>query len=274
MNLETLLLAFFSGAMGAMIGGTATFVITGFIGLIVLIISHCGGDVTLLNNEVLNLIFMPCVCFNGATAGMAFSANRRNHKLNGADGNRSLYFTGDYRVLLVSGVFGLVGYLVYYLLTCLKLSADIGAFTVLSVNFLIRFLFGTGKIMKKPEVPLLRKATMDFWIFQILFALIIGVVSGYFILKTGLITIGFSMSALSLIFAFSNPEFPVTHHITMVVGYAILMINSLLIAVIFGVISQIIFIVFTNYFNVDLDTHVDGPAASIGLCSLVLISLF
>ena len=70
MNLETLLLAFFSGAMGAMIGGTATFVITGFIGLIVLIISHCGGDVTLLNNEVLNLIFMPCVCFNGATAGI------------------------------------------------------------------------------------------------------------------------------------------------------------------------------------------------------------
>ena len=77
-----------------------------------------------------------------------------------------------------------------------------------------------------------------------------------------------------MIFAFSNPEFLATHHITLVAGYAMMVTNSYLISMIFAILSQVIFIAFTNYFNTDLDTHVDGPAVAIASLSLILFTLF
>ena len=63
------LIAFVSGSLGTMIGGTASFVITGLVGLIVIILDGLGANTHLLTNQVLNLLFMPCVCFNGAVFG-------------------------------------------------------------------------------------------------------------------------------------------------------------------------------------------------------------
>lgn len=50
--------------------------------------------------------------------------------------------------------------------------------------------------------------------------------------------------------------------------------NSLAISTIFGVLAQLFFIVFNTYFNTDLDSHVDAPAASIALFSLLIFTLF
>ena len=77
-----------------------------------------------------------------------------------------------------------------------------------------------------------------------------------------------------MLFAFSHPEFPATHHITLVAGYAMMQTNNYVISVIFAILSQVIFIAFTNYFNTDLDTHVDGPAVAIASLSLILFTLF
>ena len=52
----------------------------------------------------------------------------------------------------------------------------------------------------------------------------------YFAKETGLYTIGFSISALTLIFALSDPAFPATHHTTLVVGYAMAQTGNILIA--------------------------------------------
>lgn len=267
-------LAFLSGAMGAMIGGTASFVVTGFVGILVILIDAVGGNSLLLNEQVLNFFFMPCICFNGATAAMAFAANWCHHPMNGADGNRSLYFTGDPWVILVGGLFGMVGYGFYTLFDYLNVPIDIGALVVIIVNSLIRFLFGTHKYIHHPEQPLFRKATRHFWVFQCLFAIIISLSVAYFVDLTDVTSIGFSISALSLIFAFSHPEFPASHHISIIAGYAMVATGSFVISAFFGILSQIIFIVFTNYFNTDLDTHVDGPAAAIAPLSFIIFTLF
>ena len=66
----------------------------------------------------------------------------------------------------------------------------------------------------------------------------------YFAKETGLYTIGFSISALTLIFALSDPAFPATHHTTLVVGYAMAQTGNILIAVIFGVIAHFIGLIF------------------------------
>lgn len=267
------ILSFLSGATGAMLGGTASFVVTGLVGVLVVLIQVCGSDATLLNNEVLGLFFMPCICFSGAAAGMAFASNIRKHPLNGADGNRSLFFTGDPFVLIVSGIFGMLGYGLYRVFTTLNVPTDCGALVVLSLNMLARVLFGTKKFVNKPKQPLFRRATLQFWIFQIMFSGIIAMSTAYFINIIQVPSLGFSISALSLIFAFSHPEFPATHHITLIAGLSIVLTQSYLLSIILGIVAQIIFIVFTNYFNTDLDSHVDGPAAAIAPLTCIIMMI-
>lgn len=98
----------------------------------------------------------------------------------------------------------------------------------------------------------------------------------YFAKETGLYTIGFSISALSLIFALNDSAFPATHHTTLVAGYAIAQTGNILIAVaiVFGVIAHFIGLLFGMVFNTDCGTHVDPPAVAIAICSLILFTLF
>lgn len=153
---------------------------------------------------------------------------------NGADGNRTLYFTGDPWVLLIGGLFGIVGYLFYRVFVYFNLPLDIGALVVTMVNILIRFLFGTKKYIHHLEHPLFSRRYLSFWMFQFIFAGAVGLVAGYAMMAT----------------------------------------NSYLISMIFAILSQVIFIAFTNYFNTDLDTHVDGPTVAIASLSLILFTLF
>ncbi|OUP78838.1 hypothetical protein B5F09_01400 [Erysipelatoclostridium sp. An173] len=268
------LIAFVSGSLGTMIGGTASFVITGLVGLIVIILDGLGANTHLLTNQVLNLLFMPCVCFNGAVAGLAYAANVKHYDINGADGNRSLYFTGDPLVLIIGGIFGLLGYGLFSLFTYWNFPIDIGALVVLSLNMLIRVLFGTNKYIHHPSQPLFSYKQANYWCFQIIFAAVLSLITAYFVGITGVASLGFSLSALSLVFAFSTPDFPATHHTTLIAGYAMVATNSLAISTIFGVLAQLFFIVFNTYFNTDLDSHVDAPAASIALFSLLIFTLF
>lgn len=76
----------------------------------------------------------------------------------------------------------------------------------------------------------------------------------YFAKATGLYTIGFSISTLSLIFALNDPAFPATHHTTLVAGYAIAQTGNILIAVAFGVmrIVSIYYLVWNSILTVVL----------------------
>ena len=54
-------LTFFAGILGTFIGGTQTFICTGFIGIVVAIVQACGGDVSFLEPYILNGLFLPCI---------------------------------------------------------------------------------------------------------------------------------------------------------------------------------------------------------------------
>ena len=96
----------------------------------------------------------------------------------------------------------------------------------------------------------------------------------YFAKETGLYTIGFSISALTLIFALSDPDFPATHHTTLVVGYAMAQTGNVIIAVIFGIIAHFIGLIFGMVFNTDCGLYTDSPTVSIATCSFILFTLF
>lgn len=52
MNL--IVFAFLSGILGAMIGGTASFVVTGIVGIFTILLSSLQVDISLINDQVLH----------------------------------------------------------------------------------------------------------------------------------------------------------------------------------------------------------------------------
>lgn len=271
-NFMTACIAFFAGMLGTVIGGTQTFIITGFVGILVFCLQAAGVETTFLNDTVLNTVFLPCIIFNGAGLATAYAA--LHHPIRGVDTGRSLAFTADPKVLLAGGLGGLGGYLVYAFENYLSLPVDTGAVSVLTIGLIGRLLFNQEQSYNQLGINFLKKPQIKFWSFQILMTIAVSFICAYLIKETGLYTIGFSISAMSLIFALNDPAFPATHHITIVVGYAIMQTGNILLAVIFGIISQIIFIIFGMIFNTDCGTHIDPPAVPIALLSFILFVFF
>ena len=58
-SLLSIILAFFAGILGALIGGTQTFICTGFVGLLIFLLEHVGVDTTFFKMKFyqINLFF-------------------------------------------------------------------------------------------------------------------------------------------------------------------------------------------------------------------------
>ena len=90
-SLSSIILAFFVGILGTLIGGTQTFICTGFVGLLVIVFNHGGIDTTFLNEVISNNLFLPCIIFNAAGLETAYAGTK--HDIRGVETSRSLAFT-------------------------------------------------------------------------------------------------------------------------------------------------------------------------------------
>lgn len=329
--MEMIILAFFAGCLGALIGGTQCFVIYGFLGLVATVVEACGVDMSFLDAYLLQLFFLPAIFFSAAVPATAFAAMRSNARLEkrkkrfnkvheqiaitgsnapitrvteqilgyvlrssndsikGCEVARSLAFTRDPFVIIVGGIGGIVGYLFFSIAGILGLPLDAGAFSVVVSAVFYRLIFvwldkendrasgrvptkvnGYNGFMSPNAMESLEMLTPDEWCYEVLFAIIVSVPTAYFVDVSGFVSIAFYISAALLLFQFVEPSFPVSHHVTMVSGYAIIYTGNLVLAVIFGVIAQLIFIVFSLLFNSNAKTHIDPPAVAILICSLVI----
>lgn len=271
-SLLSLILSFFAGILGTLIGGTQTFICTGFVGIVIVIMAQCGVDTTFINEYVANILFLPCIIFNGAGFATAYAS--QNHAIRGVETSRSLAFCQDYKVLLAGGFAGVLGYVIFAFENYYAFPLDTGAVSVILVGVLGRLLYNKENTYNKDNVAFLKKADLPFWIYKILLGLAVSIVMAFFAKETGLYTLGFSISALSLIFALSDPAFPATHHTTLVTGYAMMQTGNMVIAVIFGLMAHLIGLIFGMIFNSDCGTHVDPPAVAIALLSFILFVFF
>ena len=262
---------FLAGVLGTLLGGTQTFICTGAIGLIVSALSLLGYHVPFLNDVILNVLFLPCVIFNGAGVASAYAA--KYHDIRGVNTDRSLLFTKDYRVFLCGGIFGLAGYLLFVLFSSLNVPLDIGALVVVIVGVVGRLLFNQEQWINKKAFTPSRNAMINLLSFQLVLSIGVSLLTILCVKLTGITAIGFYISAFSLIFVFKYPQFPATHHISMVVGYAFVQTGDILLSVIFGVLAHLVFTVFGMVFNVDCGTHIDPPAVAIGTFSLIIFTI-
>lgn len=121
--------------LGACVGALPVFILTGVIAIAGGIATLAGATDLSVGSIAFGSILGPHIAFAGGVAAAAFAANKRNKLDNGADILASLNGLGDYWVLIVGGLFGVLGFVIHYIYAAvLKVPTDTPGITV----FLIR----------------------------------------------------------------------------------------------------------------------------------------
>jgi hypothetical protein len=275
---STALLAFFVGIVGCIFGGTQTFIVTGFVGLFIYALQAVGISNAFLSETLMNTVFLPAIIFNAASVSTAYAA--KHYDIEGWDVNHSLLFTHDPIVSLMGGLGGVIGYIVFAFARGIGLPADQGSFSVILVGVLTRLLLGNGHWVNPNATAYYKKEGVRYWIFQLVNALGICGLTAMVLeqMDPAFYNIVFNISAaLILLSGFDQQRrtYPTTHHETLVVAYAMAATGgNVVLSMVFGLISNLIYLLFARYFNENCDTHIDPPAAAIEICSLILFTCF
>ena len=274
----TALLAFLLGIVGAIFGGTQVFIVTGFAGIIIYTLMAAGVESLFLTETLLNTVFLPAVIFNAASVSTAFAA-KRGYDVEGWDVTHSLLFTHDPLVMLSAGFGGLAGYAIFAVARTLGVPADQGSCSVILIGVFTRLLLGNGHWVNPNATAYYQKEGVNYWLFQLINAVGICGVTAIVLsnVDPAYYGIGFSISAaLILLSAFDTQHktYPTTHHETLVVGYAMAATGgNVVVSILFGMLSNLIYLLFARYCNENCDTHIDPPAVAIAACSLILWTL-
>lgn len=278
LSLEICAFAFLMGIVGAIIGGTQAFIAVGFGGIVVFALKAAGVESAFLTDVLMGRVLLPCIIFNAASVAGAYAA-RKGYDIKGWDVTHSLIFTHDPVVMLVAGVGGLLGYLVYAAALALGIPADAGALSTIVIAVATRALLGQGHWMNHDATAYYKKQGPRYWVFQAINAVAVCGVTALLLVQVdpAYYSIGLYVSALLMLLQTMDRDsltYPTTHHETLVVGYALAATGNPVAAVLFGMLSNLIYLLFARYFNEGCDTHVDPPSVAILACSLLLNVLF
>lgn len=262
--------AFGGGLFGALVGALPAFIMVGIIGLAGL--TAGAGAVDLVGNVAFGSFFGPHIAFAGGVAATAYAHNKNKIE---SGGNILLPMAklNDHMTLIVGGIFGVLGFLINHIYNIvLEIPTDTIAMTVFTSGMIARILFGkTGLLGKKcTDGNRVFVPTKESGVFLITMGLGAGIISSYYAVTTGLVVLGFLVSATTLIFTQMGHPVPGTHHITLVSASAAVASGSILIGALFGILSALLGDLIGNIFNSFCDSHIDPPAGTIFLLSFVI----
>ncbi|MBS4534534.1 hypothetical protein GOQ29_02780 [Clostridium sp. D2Q-14] len=278
MNIQLIFAAFGGGILGAALGALPAFIFTGFIGLIGISVIAAGGSATILNDITFGTLLGPHIAFAGGVAATAFAANKRNHLETGLDITAALNKYGDPMILVIGGLFGIIGFILNSVFVNMNIPTDTVALTVFTSGLIARILFGEINIFRKFKNVNRKEKNITLESSVILRDAIIGLglglVISYLIILTEITTLGFCISAASLIFVQMGFEIPTTHHITMVAGYAAMATGNMFIGALAAVIASLLGTLIGGTINIDSNTYIDPPATTIFICSFLIFIIF
>lgn len=271
--------SFCVGILGAMFGGVQTFICTGFAGVIVYTLKAAGVEPTLLGDSVLNTLLLPAIIFNGSAVATALAARKYPDKVKGWDITRSLIFLHDTGIMLVGGLGGTVGYLLFSLFSYVGLPTDAGALSIIVCGVVTRLTLSTGRKWNPDAATYYREEGWQYWVFQTVNCLAVAAVFAFILQQAGpeFYGAGFSVSALMLIFSYAGDgqKVPTTHQITSVVGTVLALTGgNIALSVVFALIANHVYLVFAKYLNEDCSTHIDPPAVGIIVGTLLANLIF
>ncbi len=271
MNLDpsVLMAVFGGGVFGAAIGALPAFIFTGFLVLVGAAVSIASGNPAVLDSVAFGPYFGPNVSFAAGVAAAAYAA-RVGLVPAGNDLTVALHKTKSFAVLLIGGVFGVVGQLITSVLNLAKFPSDNIAVTVVLSGCLARLMFGKTGLLGKSDKPKRLGPAGDSLAMNLLFSAAIGFLSAYAGKITGVTALGFGISAASLIFAQTGSAVPATHHITLCAAVAAAAFGNLWMGALFGALGFLVGDFGGNLLNQNVDTHIDPPAFAIGILTLIV----
>lgn len=298
MSIINLIAAFGGGAFAASIGALPAFIMTGVFAVVGAVAGMCGaGDASniLVNYFAFGSFFGPHIAFAGGVAAAAY-AKKKGVSENGADIATACAGFNAPDVLIVGGVFGVIGFLFKELVVMNlfagtispRLVTDAPGITVFCSAILVRLVFG-GKLRTGDKVASQGGAFGNTIVIGICYSL---VVAGVYFAGLEVVPIEtfsglyhvliFGMAAVGLIFAEIGQPFFGCHHIVIIAAEtAVQCYNNtgnvwmaLIMAIIFGTISAVICDVETNLINSGTDSHIDGPACAIFIMTFVVNACF
>ncbi len=308
MDIFGLIAAFGGGIFGAALGAVPAFIMTGVIATIGAIAAMAGvaGGAVAVNSIAFGSFFGPHVAFGGGVAAAAFAANKKAKLASGTDVVSPLNGLADASVILVGGVFGVIGFLINYLYSgVLALPTDTVAMTVATSGIIVRLAFGSKGLLGKYEGNGPRQ-----WIngkalaYNVLFGLGLGLLVGGIgatlattglagfkglegveldpALATNFPTICFGIAAITLMFATMGLAGPTTHHIVLPAANAAVLCTlktgnatmGIAMGALFGVITSVVGDFMGNAFNSHCDSHIDPPAMTIFTTTFVIMALW
>lgn len=275
MTIYMILAAFGGGLFGALIGALPAFIFTGFTGLIGVGLAMAGSSYDWFGTVTFGYMFGPHIAFAGGVAAAAFAANKKKVLGAGNDITTSLNKFADPTILIVGGVFGVIGLFINYLLAGVwGAPTDTVALTVWLSGVIVRLVFGktglTGEACEgRKYVPAGGSIVYD-----ILLGISLGAVIGFLAEWSGVAAIGFVISAATLIFAQTGFDTPGTHHITLLAGVATLASGSIWMGMLFATISAILGDLGGTLLNSECDSHIDPPAFAIFITTTLVLLIF
>lgn len=270
MSLTALIIAFGGGIFGALFSGTIAFIFTGFLSIIGMAILLSTGDTQFMDTVVFGNFFGPHVSFVGGVAAAAWQGRITQNPEIGRNVSLPLYDANSTSTYLIGGLFGCLGYLLTNFLLLFTPPIDAIALAIILLNFLIRWTVTKTSLVTKYDHSQkwsdgLQKDLMYHlpWVFF----MSLGIAE--LCLSLDIATVGWGISALTLLFQFgSTATIPVTHHITLVTGYAVMATGNIWIAASIGVLTMVAGRIFERITNHQGASHIDMPAAMIALFSL------
>ena len=308
MDILALIAAFGGGAFAAGLGALPAFIMTGFVALVGTGITLAGGADILTGNLAFGSFFGPHISFAGAAA-TAYTARKNNSLIaagsleggdvsiavekgilvNGADITYSLGKTLDGTVLIMGGVFGMLGYLVNYLYSgVLHLNTDTVAMTVAILGIIARFSIGKSGLTGEYTFSEKRQyfSQGQELLYNIVIGLAVGIIVSYVaaylkdlgvskeFLVAGYPALCFGISAITLIFAQMGFGIPTTHHISLPAANAAVLSGNPIIGVVVAIACSLMGDFFTKTINSYVDTHIDPPACTIFIMEFIVFGLF
>lgn len=295
MDIMALIAAFGGGVIGAYMGGVPAFVMTGIYALVGAIITAAGitGDVA-VGFLAFGSFVGPHIAFAGGVAAAAY-AGKKGKLDNGANIMVSLNGLGSPDVLLVGGVFGVLGFLIHFIIGQLPVigasgpaTTDLPGITVIILGIITRLLFGKTGLTGKYTGSGKRQwfATGNDLVYNMVLGGGIGITVSFIAasLKNhgldaayGIFPIAcFGFAAITLIFAQTGSATPGTHHIFLPAALsAVVGINAwgnagALLGVAFGIIGSLLGDFFGRTFNSYNDSHIDPPAFTIFILTIII----
>ena len=214
----TIVLTFIGGAMGSMFSPMIMVIAYAWSAILAPVIGN-----TFFEQDIVNIMLLPCVAFAGGIPAIAFAANTRKHGVSGLDiFVPNWNATNDWLVHMVGGIFGVLGYALMELCVCLHIPGDAGAISIVAANVILRKICYRQKLITcdPSQMGEIWKHLISNKSKQLITPVIWGAFVGLVVCFTGNTSIMFCVSAITLIVIFFEPRFPVTHHMSVAASLA------------------------------------------------------